>query len=70
MFHLPHARASYWGSLSLACPRLLYLIRDCALVMHKMSKSLALLDVHNTDLMDAIECEESLIEQVCRSSTE
>jgi hypothetical protein len=38
--------------------------------MHEMSESLALLDVHHTDLMDATGCEESLIEQVRRSTTE
>ena len=32
-------------------------------------ESLALLDVHHTDLIDATGCEESLIEQVRRSST-
>lgn len=37
--------------------------------MHKMSEPLALLDVHRADLMDATGCEESLIEQVRRSST-
>lgn len=45
------------------------LFRDCALVMHKMSESLALLDVHRTDSIYATGCEESLIEQVRRSST-
>jgi hypothetical protein len=45
------------------------LFRDCALVMHKMSESLALLDVHRTDSMNATGCEELLIEQVRRSST-
>ena len=36
--------------------------------MHKMSEPLALLDVHRTDSMEAIGCEEPLIKQVRGSS--
>jgi hypothetical protein len=46
------------------------LVRNCALVTHKMSEPLALPDVYSTDLMDATVSEESLIIQVRGSSIE